>query len=173
MKIPEFKRSRIQLMAGLSGIPNVFPNQGGGRSGAWICPICLRFPTLSVSFLCLLSLRCSDWCSCDNNCCCGMSIVVILMTLSQHSCCICQQGRLVALRLTATAFLIAVERLISWVLWRLTMMALIVSITIGDGFNCVHCNWQYCHRQLLLVATTSSSDAHIPFAAALFTSLLN
>ncbi len=95
------------------------------RSGAQICSICLRFPVFSVSFLRLLSLRCSNWCSCDDNCRCGMSIVMIFTTLSQCSCCICQQGCLVVLRLIATAFLVVVERLVLWALWRLTMMVLI------------------------------------------------
>jgi hypothetical protein len=52
-------------------------------------------------------------------------------------------------------------------------MVLIASIAIGDGFNHVHRDWQYCRHLLLLVATTNSSDAQVAFAATLFTSLLN
>ncbi len=50
-------------------------------------------------------------------------------------------------------------------LLRFTMMALIASMVIDDGFNCAHCNW-WCHcRLLLLVATVPSSDACVVFTA--------
>jgi hypothetical protein len=53
------------------------------------------------------------------------------------------------------------------------MMVLIASIAIGDGFNCIHHNWQILCCLLLLAKNAPSSDAHIAFAAARFTSLLN
>jgi hypothetical protein len=53
------------------------------------------------------------------------------------------------------------------------MKVLIASIAIGDGFNHVHGNWQCYHCLLLLVATATSSDAQVAFAAMLFPSLLN
>ncbi len=120
----------------------------------------------------LVCTHCGDWHPCSNNLCRCMSIVVILTTSSQHPYCV-RWGRLVASRLVATASLITLERLASWVLWCLTMKALIVSIMIGDGFNLVHHDWQ-CRRRLLFhVATATTSDACAAFAATLFTSLWN
>jgi hypothetical protein len=52
------------------------------------------------------------------------------------------------------------------------MMALIASMAIGKGINCVHRDWPCRHQLLLFVATMPSSDAHLAFAAMLFTSLL-
>jgi hypothetical protein len=52
-------------------------------------------------------------------------------------------------------------------------MAFIASIVISDGFNCVHRDWPCCCQLLSLVANTPSSDAHVAFAAVLFSSLLN
>jgi hypothetical protein len=45
------------------------------------------------------------------------------------------------------------------------MMALIAFIANGDGFTCIHCNWQWRCSLLLLVAIATSSDAHVAFAA--------
>ncbi len=50
---------------------------------------------------------------------------------------------------------------------------LIASIAIGNGFKCVHRDWQYCHCLLLLVAIATSSNAHVAFAVNFFTILLN
>ncbi len=62
--------------------------------------------------------------------------------------------------------------LISWALWRFTMMALIASITISDGFDHAHCNWQWGCCLLLLVATVPSSNACVVFTARIFNSLI-
>ncbi len=120
-----------------------------------------------------LRMRCGDWCPCSNNYHSRMSVIVILTMSSWCPCCVRWQGNLVALRLIATVFLVAFEGLASWALLRLTMKALVASIAIGDGFNCVHCDWPCRHCLLLLVATANSSDAHVAFAATFFTSLLN
>jgi hypothetical protein len=47
--------------------------------------------------------------SCDNDCCLGMSIVVILTTSSPCLCRVCWQGRLVAPRIIAKALLVALD----------------------------------------------------------------
>ncbi len=62
--------------------------------------------------------------------------------------------------------------LVSWVLWRFTMMALIASIVISDGFDCAHHDWRWCCCLLLLVATVPSSNVCIVFTARIFNSLI-
>ncbi len=110
----------------------------------------------------LLHLRCSNWCSFDDDCSCKMSIVVIFTTSSWHLCCICWQGCLVAPMLIATALLIALgecsscERFGASQWWRRlhplrSVMASIVPIAIGDGV--VAC---CCLSQLWLVPTLAS-----------------
>jgi hypothetical protein len=58
-------------------------------------------------------------------------------------CCIDWEGHLVALRLIGMAFLFMLEGLVLQALWHLLMMALIALIAIGDGNNCIGCNWQW------------------------------
>jgi hypothetical protein len=53
------------------------------------------------------------------------------------------------------------------------MMAMIMSIAIGDGFHHIHCNWQCCCCLLLLVAIATSSNAHFAIAAEKDSSSLN
>ncbi len=95
-------------------------------------------------WLCSLRLRCRNWRSFDNDCCCGMNIVVILTMSSQRLCCICWGGCLVAPRQIATALLIALEGCSSrerfgtsqWWRWlhpSWSVMASIMPITIGNG----------------------------------------
>ncbi len=110
----------------------------------------------------LLRLRCGDWCSFDNDCHCGMSIIVILAMPSWRLCHVHQQGRLVAPRLIAMALLIASEERLScecfgasqWWHWLhplQSVMALIVPIAIGDGVVACCClSW------LCLVPTLAS-----------------
>ncbi len=102
-----------------------------------------------------------------------MSIVVTLTTPSQGPCHVRCQGCLMALRLIAMAFLVAFERLLLWAFWHLTMMTLIASIAIGNGFKCIHPNWRCWCCLLLLVTIATSSDAHVSFAVTFFTILLN
>ncbi len=100
-------------------------------------------------------LRRGDWCFFDNDCCHGMSIVVILTMSSWRLCCICWQGRLVAPWLIATALLVALEGHSSckhfgasqW--WHQlrplqSLMALIVPIAIGNGVVACCCLLQLC-----------------------------
>ena len=42
--------------------------------------------------------RCGNWRPCNDNCCCGINCVVILMMPSQCSCHVCRQGCLVVSR---------------------------------------------------------------------------
>jgi hypothetical protein len=63
--------------------------------------------------------------------------------------------------------------LISRVLLRIRIMALIASMAINDGFACAQCNWQCCCCLLLLIATVPSSDACNVFTARIFNSLIN
>ncbi len=94
-----------------------------------------------------LCLRRGNWCSFYNDCCCGMSIIMILTTSSWRLCCVCH---LVAPRLIATALLIALgecsscERFGASQWWRWlrplqSVMASIVPIAIGDGVPVVAC----------------------------------
>ncbi len=62
--------------------------------------------------------------------------------------------------------------LILWALWRFTMMALIASIKISDGFDRAHRDWQWHRCLLLLVANVPSSDACVVFTARIFNSLI-
>ncbi len=62
--------------------------------------------------------------------------------------------------------------LISWVLWRFTIMASIVSIAISDGFNCAHPDWQWHRCLLLLVATVPIYNTCNVFTARIFNSLI-
>ncbi len=64
------------------------------------------------------------------------------------------------------------KRLISWTLWRFTMMASIASIAISDGFIRAHCNWRWRCCLLLLRVTVPSSDACVLFTARIFNSLI-
>jgi hypothetical protein len=113
-----------------------------------------------------LRLHRGNWCSFDNDCCCRMNIVVILMMSSWRLYCVCRWGRLVAPRLIATALLVALEERSScehfgasqW--WHQlgslqSVMALIIPIVIGKLHCCL----------LLLVATVPSSNACIVFKA--------
>ncbi len=88
--------------------------------------------------------RRGNWCSFDDDCCRGMSIVMILMTSSRLLCHIRWWGCLVALRLIATALLIGLagrsscEHIGASQWWRRSrpsrsLMALIGPIAIGDG----------------------------------------
>ncbi len=142
-----------------------------GRSEALICPIYLRFSVkrtsrLLVVFLALVLRRLTllwPWLSLQNEY--HHDTHNILMTplsrsLARPPCgskanC---HGSPCCIRGT----------LILWALWRFTMMALIVSIMISDGFNCAHCDWRWCHCLLLLVATVPSSDPCIVFTARIF-----
>ncbi len=110
-------------------------------------------------------LHCGDWCSFDDDCRHGMSIVVILTMSSWRLCCVHWQGCLVAPRLIATALLIVLEECLSWALWHFTMMALIAYIAISDGFDCAHRNWQWRRCPVLLATTVPSSDACVVFTA--------
>ncbi len=99
--------------------------------------------------------RRGDWRSFDNDCCHGMSIVVILTTSSRLTCRVCWQGRLVAPRLIATTLLIELagrssrERFGASQWWRRSrpsrsLMALIGPITIGDGVVACCCLSRLC-----------------------------
>ncbi len=113
--------------------------------------------------------------SCDDVCCCGMSIIVTLMRSSWRLCCICQQGRLVALRLIAMALLVRLEERSScerfgtsqWWRWLSPLWSVLASI-----FDRAHCNWQWRRCLLLLVATVPSSNACVVFTARIFNSLI-
>jgi hypothetical protein len=78
-----------------------------------------------------LRLRCGNWCSFDNDCHSGMSIVVILTTSSRRLCCVHWQGRLVTLRLIAPTLLIALEEL--------SLESAFVHH--NDGIDCIRGNW--------------------------------
>ncbi len=62
--------------------------------------------------------------------------------------------------------------LVLWALLRFTMMALIASIAISDGFDCAHRNWLWRCCLLSLGATVPSSDACVVFTARIFNSLI-
>ncbi len=62
--------------------------------------------------------------------------------------------------------------LVLWALWCFTMMALIASIAISDGFNHAHRNWWWCRCLLLLVTTVPSYDTCVVFTARSFNSLI-
>ncbi len=96
------------------------------------------------SWLHLSHLRWGNQYFCDGDCCHGMSIVMILTRPWWCLCCICWWGHLVAPRLIATALLIALggcsfcECFVTSQWWRQllpsqSMMALIVSVVIGNG----------------------------------------
>jgi hypothetical protein len=61
--------------------------------------------------------------------------------------------------------------LVLWALWRFTMMALIASIAISDGFDCAHRNWRWRHCLLLLGTTVPSSNACVVFTGRILKSL--
>jgi hypothetical protein len=48
------------------------------------------------------------------------------------------------------------------------MKALIASIAISDGFNCVINDWQCCFCLLLLIATANSPDARRLYSNAFY-----
>ncbi len=124
-------------------------------------------------WLCLSRLRRGNWHSFDNDCCCGVSIVVILMTSLQCLCCVPWQGRLVAPMLIAMALFAALEgRFVLWARWRFTMMASIVSIMISDGFDRAHRDWRWCRCLLSLVVTVPSINTCVVFTARFFNSLI-
>ncbi len=117
-----------------------------------------------VCLLCLSHLRCSDWCSFDDDCCRGMSIIVILTTSLQCLCCVCWQGRLVALRLIAMALLVTLEGRLSrehfgasqW--WRQlhslwSVMASILPIAIGNGVVACCCLLRLCLVPMLALCS--------------------
>jgi hypothetical protein len=62
--------------------------------------------------------------------------------------------------------------LVSWALWCFTMMALIASIAISDGFDHAHHDWWWHCCLLSLVAPVPSSVACIWFTARIFHSLI-
>ena len=62
--------------------------------------------------------------------------------------------------------------LVSRALLRITMMVLIASMAINDGFDCAHCKWRCCCHLLPLVVTVPSSNACIVFTARIFNSLI-
>ncbi len=109
-------------------------------------------------------LHLSSWHSFDNDCCCRMIIIMILMRSSWRLCCICQHGCLVAPRLIAKALLIALEELFSgehfcasqwwrWSCpWQLTM-ALIVPITNGNVLVACCCLLQLCLVSMLTLCS--------------------
>ncbi len=113
-------------------------------------------------WLCLLCLHCGDCCSFDDDCCHGMSIIVILTTSSRRFCHIHRQSRLVAPRVIPTALLATLEGCSScerygalqWLRqlhpsW--SVMASIMPIAIGDGaIACCCLSW------LCLVPTLAS-----------------
>ena len=97
--------------------------------------------------------RCGDWRSFDDDCCHGMSIIVILTTSSRRFCHIHRQSRLVAPRVIPTALLATLEGCSScerygalqWLRqlhpsW--SVMASIMPIAIGDGaIACCCLSW--------------------------------
>jgi hypothetical protein len=68
--------------------------------------------------------------------------IIVLQFPHNTLCCVDLQDHLVALRLIAMAFLFTLEGLVLQALWHLLIMALIAYIAIGDGNNCIGCNWQ-------------------------------
>ncbi len=62
--------------------------------------------------------------------------------------------------------------LVSWALWRFTMMVSIAFITIIDGIDWAHRDWWWRRCLLLLVATVPSSNAFIVLTARIFNSLI-
>ncbi len=107
------------------------------------------------SWLHLSCLRRGNWRSLDNDCCRGMSIVMILTTSSKHLFPVRWWGHLVAPRLITMALLVALEGRSSherfgasqwwhWLRPLRSVMALIVPIAIGNSLIACYCLLQLC-----------------------------
>jgi hypothetical protein len=111
-----------------------------GPPGSWLRSSCLHR---------------GNWHSFDNDCHCGMSVVMILTMSSWRLCCVCWQGRLVASRLIATALLVTLEGHSSRerkMVWLFSGWASRI---------CVRYNWLLCARFLHIFSRSTWVEAVI------------